>query len=134
MAVDQLSPVSHDARRRAVAIGPALLVIVGLSVLWMATRPTTVPASTSASFLGVVTNTPATEGIICVHPDPGEPSGITDGGDYCAKAYPSRGLTVETIHQGDRVRLVTFVTADKSGEDVSGALVLPAALGQPPAA
>lgn len=134
MAVDQLTPASHDARRRAITVGLALLVLVGLSLLWMATRPAAGPAPTSASFLGVVTNTPATEGIICVHPDSGEPSGITDGGDFCAKAYPSRGLTVETIHQGDRVRLVTFATTDKSGEDVSGALVLPPALGQPPAA
>ena len=133
MAIDQISPVSHDARRRAAAIGLAVLVIAALSVLWLATRSTAAPVSTSASFLGVVTNTPSAEGIICVRPDPAEPSGIADGGGYCGKAYPSRGLEVESIRQGDRVRLIAFATRDKNGEDVSGALVLPPGRGQPPA-
>ena len=71
---------------------------------------------------------------VCVRPLRGERSGIVDDKPWCGTAYPSRGLEIADLTIGSSVRVVTFTTTDKYGADVSGVLVLPGDLPNPPAA
>jgi len=135
VAIDQTDTRPVRSRRTAEAIGLGLLVLLVLACAWVwRYEQSGKVSSNSQSFVGVVTTAPSAEGIICVRPDPGEPSLVGDVGVYCGVAYPSRGLTVEGIRTGDKVRVIAFQTFADDGEDVSGALVLPPDIGQPPAA
>jgi hypothetical protein len=94
------------------------------------------PETHTSAWLGTVSSAPAASNgnTVCVQPLPGEPSGIVDGKPWCGTAYPSRGLEIDDLTIGSSVRVVTFTTTDKDGTDVSGVLVLPGDLPNPPSA
>ena len=119
----------------AVAVVATLVVVAGAWWVLVGSKPNT-PSMYSSAWLGTVTSAPlASNGnTMCVKALPGEPSGVTDGEPWCGVAYPSRGLEIGDLTVGTSVRVVTFITTAKDGEDVSGMLVLPANLPNPPSA
>ena len=121
---------------------PAVLaVVVTLLVVaaggWLLASFRGSPAAThSSAWLGTVASAPSAPNgnTVCVRPLRGEPSDIVDGKPWCGTAYPSRGLRIGDVTVGSSVRVVTFATTDPDGADVSGVLVLPGNLPNPPAA
>ena len=103
---------------------------------WWLLAGSKAPAPSSSAWLGSVGSAPAASNgnTVCVEPLPGEPSGIVDGEPWCGTAYPSRGLEIDDLTIGSWVRVVTFITTEKDGTDVSGVLVLPGDLPNPPSA
>lgn len=107
---------------------------------WLLTSFQAKPSETHTSaWLGTVTSAPSTPSAsngnaVCVRPLPGDPSGTVDGKPWCGSASPSRGLEFDDLTIGASVRVVTFITPDKDGTDVSGVLFLPSDLPNPPAA
>ena len=133
-----LEETPAPARLRAwkpvmVAVVATLLVVAACWWLSAGSRPSAPPSS---AWLGTVSSAPtASNGnTVCVQPLPGEPSGILDGEPWCGSAYPSMGLEIGDVTIGSNVRVVTFTTTDKDGADVSGVLVLPGDLPNPPSA
>ena len=120
---------------KPVVLAVVATLLVAATCWWLSAGSKT-PAPSSSAWLGTVNSTPAASNgnTVCVQPLPGEPSGIADGKPWCGTAYPSRGLEIDDLTIGSNVRVVTFITTDKDGEDVSGVLVLPSDSPNPPSA
>ena len=105
---------------------PVVLAVVATLLVaatcWWLSAGSKPPAPSSLAWLGTVNSAPAASNgnTVCVQPLPGEPSGIADGQPWCGTAYPSRGLEIDDLTIGSNVRVVTFITTDKDGADVSG--------------
>jgi hypothetical protein len=120
---------------KPVVLAAVATLLVAATCWWLlaGSKP---PAPSSSAWLGTVSSAPAASNgnTVCVQPLPGEPSGIVDGKPWCGTAYPSRGLEIEDLTIGSSVRVVTFITTERDGTDVSGVLVLPGDLPNPPSA
>lgn len=119
---------------------PVVLAVVAtllvVATYWWLSSGSNPPAPSSSTWRGTVRSAPAASNgnTVCVQPLPGESSGIADGKPWCGTAYPSRGLEIDDLTIGSNLRVVTFITTDKDGADVSGVLVLPGYVPNPPSA
>ena len=106
---------------RPVVVAVVATLLVAAACWWLSagSRPS---ASSSSAWLKTVSSAPAAsnDNTGCVQPLPGEPPEILDGKPWCGTAYPSRGLQIGDVTIGSNVRVVTFITTDKDGADVSG--------------
>ena len=130
------APARPNSWKSAVLAVVVTLFVVGTGWWLLASFQAKPPATQSSAWLGKVASAPSASNgnAVCVRPLRGEPSGTVDGKPWCGTAYPSRGLEIQDLTIGSSVRVVTFTTTDKDGEDVSGVLVLPGDLPNPPAA
>ena len=137
-----MTPEETPAAARPSPWQPAVLAVIATLMVvgagwWLLASFQARPAAThSSAWLGTVASTPsaANGNAVCIRPLRGEPSGVVDGKPWCGTAYPSRGLEMQDLTIGLSVRVVTFTTRDKDGADVSGVLVLPGDLPNPPEA
>ena len=122
---------------KPVVLAVVMTLLVVATGGWLLASFRAKPAGThSSAWLGTVTSAPSASNgnTVCVLPLPGEPSGIVDAKPWCGTAYPSRGLQIGDVTVGSSVRVATFTATDMAGTDVSGVLVLPGDLPNPPAA